>query len=259
MFKLIKSEWRKFRSLKSLWIWSAAAILVVLGITLITVVSANSYGSDGSVGLGAGDMSVLRADLWTFPVSSLPVFFQIALAVVMILIVTGEFKGGQIKSTLLASPRRGRTFAGKFIFATILAVVLSAAALLLGFVLTFALQNFSNQSFGAALARNFAGGFLLPLAACVIWAWLAFGLGFVFRSSAGAILIMVALAFVLPVLVGMGGSLAWVKTLSDLTPQSAFGLILSGQNVVRSLLVLAIWTAVICSGGLALFARRDCE
>src|SRR5947209_2465358 len=106
---LLRSEWTKFKTLRSTW-WSLSVMLVVsLGISiLLTAIFNAHYGT-----LGPDDKASFRDDtvgLFLQPSSQLG---QLALTVLGVLLITAEFSTGMIKATVLASPRRTPVLAAK--------------------------------------------------------------------------------------------------------------------------------------------------
>ncbi len=149
----------------------------------------------------------------------------IALAVVATMFITAEYRRGLIRTTLAASPRRGRVLAAK-------AVVIGAAGFVAGLVGALAAVGFGGE---LAHARD-AYVYPVPLptevrvivgtaALAAVVAVLALGLGTVLRRGATAITLVVV-AIVLPYILGVASILPvgvsdW---LLRLTPAAAFAI-----------------------------------
>ncbi len=126
------------------------------------------------------------------------------------LFVTSEYRRGLIRTTLVASPRRGRVLAAKAVVAGSMAFAAGAVATAIAEVITrhvFAANgNYLFPQSGPALARVVIGtGLFLGLAAALVVA-----LGTMLRRSAGA----VVAGLVLLVLPGILG-LRWLRHLAD--------------------------------------------
>ena len=113
------SEWIKFRSLRSTW-WSiGVALLISIGLgVLFSALRGNDIQSHGGF---EPDPTAL----------SLRGFYlaQLAVAVLGVLFITGEYSTGMIRATLSAVPRRVPVWTAKIaIFATVIFVVTLLAA-----------------------------------------------------------------------------------------------------------------------------------
>jgi ABC-type transport system involved in multi-copper enzyme maturation permease subunit len=186
------------------------------------------------------------------------------------LFATSEYRRGLIRTTLAASPRRGRVLAAKAVVAGSLAFAAGATATAIAEVITRRVLA-ANGSYlfpqsGPDLARVIIGtGLLLGLAAA-----LAVALGTMLRRSTAA----VAAAIVLLVLPGILGSQSG-NWLMRFTPTAAFAIqaTLPRSNLVTSaytppngyfpispwagLAVLAAYTAVALGAATWLLLRRD--
>src|SRR5690606_2857634 len=121
---LLRSEWVKFRSLRSLW-WTLLA-MVTLSVTVTLLVSSGE----------PADYAALSAEErreWDPTGLSLTSFFvgQLAVCLLGVLTVTSEYATGTIRTSLAAMPRRGRLLAAK-------TLVLAGVALAAGQVTSFA-------------------------------------------------------------------------------------------------------------------------
>jgi ABC-type transport system involved in multi-copper enzyme maturation permease subunit len=200
----------------------------------------------------------------------------IAIAIVAALFITGEYRRGLIRTTLAASPRRGRVLAAKAIvigavsFAAGLAG--TAAAVLIGQKLVQSRDNAMFPAPWSADVRVMIGtGLLTGLAAVLILA-----VGAMVRRSAATIAIALVV-IVVPYFLSVAAvlPLGVDNWLLRLTPAAGFAL--QGVYPVygqvdgnyapwngfyplapwAGLLVLAGWTAVALAGAVYLLRRRD--
>jgi ABC-type transport system involved in multi-copper enzyme maturation permease subunit len=147
----------------------------------------------------------------------------IAVIVVATLFITGEYRRGLIRTTLTASPRRGRVLAAKAIVAGAAAFVAglaaAAAALYFGGWVTRQHGSYVLPVSGLTEFRIVLGTGALFAAAAV----LALALGAMLRRSAAAVAIVIV-AIVLPYILGVASVLPVAATdwLLRITPAAAF-------------------------------------
>ncbi len=147
----------------------------------------------------------------------------IAIVVIAAMFITAEYRRGLIRTTLTASPRRGRVLAAK-------AIVIGSVTFVAGLVAAAAAV-----SFGAQLGRG-RGTYVFPAswptelrvvagtaALLAVTAVLALALGTLLRRSAAAVTIVIA-AIVLPYILAVGSILPVSVTdwLLRVTPAAAF-------------------------------------
>jgi ABC-2 type transport system permease protein len=181
---LLRSEWTKFRSLRSTWF--TVAVTVVLGVGI-------------GAAMSAGQAQKYPTDDWDPTSASLTsmIIAQLAIGVLGVLMITSEYATGTIHPTVTAAPRRGHLLAAK-------AVVLSAVALVLGQLIGFAsflVGQAVIAAFDVPTATLGEPGVLravigsgLYLAAIGL---LGLGLGAVLRSTAGAIGALVSITLLI--------------------------------------------------------------
>ena len=176
----LRAEWIKFWSLRSTWITS-----------FITITLTVLFGAGLTAAFGRSEQ---YQDMAKDMITSGLTFGQVVVAVLGALIITGEYSSGQIRSSLAAVPRRGRLLLSK-------AVVLSVVAFLLGSVsvfLSWAISKpFIGEHAGSLTDSQYAGhiwGSGLVFAAIAL---MALGIGFLLRSTAGTITVIVSLLFII--------------------------------------------------------------
>jgi ABC-2 type transport system permease protein len=247
--RVIRSEWLKFWSLRSSWYTLAAAVLSM--VVLDTV-----------LGLVVGERwATLKPD--DHVASGLMRGFQLAellIGVLGALFVTGEYGTGMIRSTFAAVPRRLPVLGAKtavFGGIALAAMVLSsfagffgAQAMLSGFHHSFTLSQ-------PGALRVVAGtGVYVALIGL-----LGLALGWILRSTAGAISTLVGILLVVPVLFSAIGKS--VEGVAQYLPSKAGGSFITSIHEAGTLspwaglLVLCAW--VLAALGLAayLLRRRD--
>ncbi|WP_431899520.1 alpha/beta fold hydrolase [Nonomuraea sp. bgisy101] len=199
MIDAIASEWLKLYSLRSnlyLLAFSALSVLLCVGVTFMVIRGFDNQTGDERLafdGLGAG--------LGT----GLPVAFFV-MAALGALSITSEHATGLISTSLVAVPRRQL-----FLFAKIPA--LAAVTLVAGQALVFGMHAVTQavlaeragqvlidgRTLGASLADQGVMAELLVTGAAMPLAMMGLGLGAVIRSTAGTLVALIVILFVLPV------------------------------------------------------------
>ncbi len=186
---------------------------------------------------------------------------QAVVAILAVLVISGEYGTGMIRVTLTAMPRRTAVLAAKA--ATVTGVVLLAGALAVaGSVLAGRLILPSHGfTFGPdAPVLRAAAGSVLYLA---LIALLSLGIGTAVRDAAAAMGIVLGLLYLIPIIASTVTDPAWHRHLEQLAPMTA-GLTIQDTTGLRGLPlspwaglgVLAAWAAgALLLGGLLLRLR----
>ncbi|HUZ80988.1 MAG TPA: hypothetical protein VMU73_01965 [Gaiellaceae bacterium] len=175
-------------------------------------------------------------------------FAQLAIGVLGVLILSGEYSTGMVRSTFTAVPRRLTVLWAKAGVFGIVTLVLAVPATVIAFFAAQAiLTGHSVNGHDIALsfndpgvARAVVGGALY----LTLVGLLGLGLGAIIRNTAGGISALVAVLFVLPPLMNVLPT-SWNNAISPYLPSNAGHAIMSVGSHVGT---LAPWT------GLALFA-----
>jgi ABC-2 type transport system permease protein len=195
---------------------------------------------------------------------------QAAVAVLAVLVMSGEYSSGMIRTTLTAVPRRATALAAKAIVLTgaVLAagVVATASSLVAGrYILpgngfTGALGS-EALSLSAGPTLRAAGGSVLYLALIGL---LSLGLATALRDSGASIAVMLGLLYIVPLLTDLGTlDPRWEHRLQEWGPMTA-GLSIQATKNLKTLPigpwpgldVLAVWAAAaLLAGGLVLRLR----
>jgi ABC-2 type transport system permease protein len=188
--RVLRSEWTKFRSLRSTAWTLLAAVVLMVGIgALFSAVTASQYRSPGG------------ADQFTFdPVATSlngTLFSQLAVGVLGVLLMSGEYSTGMIRSSLTAVPRRLPVLWAKLV---VFAVVIFAVTLVTSFGSFFLGQALlSSHHLNASISDPGAFRAVVGAALYVTVAGLiCVALGTLSRNTAGGITTFVAVFFVLP-------------------------------------------------------------
>jgi ABC-2 type transport system permease protein len=209
---VVRSEWTKLRSLRSTYWTLLAAAVVTVGISaLISAIYVHQYPT-----MSVADR--LHFDPTAFSLNG--VFLaQLAVGVLGVLMITGEYSTGAIRSTLAAVPQRRTVLAAKATVFTTVTLVVSLASCLTAFLVGQAIL--SSQGIGASLGDP---GVLRAVAGSAAYLALlglfALGIGTLLRHSAGAISTLFGIILVLPGLVAALPS-SWSDPIAKYLPSHA--------------------------------------
>lgn len=246
----LHAEWTKMRTVASpLWLLlGTVAVTVALGAGASSVVNCTSSGCGGD----------------TIKVSLMGVYLgQALVAILAVLIISGEYRVGMIRTTLSAVPRRATAFAAKAITLTgIVAVGATVAVLSSVLVGRLILPDLGDRdlslSDGPTLRAVF--GTVLYL---ILISLLSLGVATSVRDSATSIGVSLGLLYIVPIVSQSINDPDWQHLLQKIAPMSA-GLAIQTTADLPSL-PISPWaglgvttgwaTAALLVGGLLLHIR----
>jgi ABC-2 type transport system permease protein len=236
--RVLLSEWTKFRSLRST-VWTLlTAVVLSIGIgALFSAVSASQY------------HTFSPADRASFsPISTSlngMLFAQLAIGVLGVLLISGEYSTGMIRSSLTAVPRRLPVLWAKL---GVFAGVVFAVTLVTSFVSFFLGQALlSSHHLNVAIS---APGALRSVIGAALYATVAgmigMALGTILRNTAAGISTFVAAFFVIPPLTDLLPS-SWSSHFAQYLPSNAGEVLFGGGGGLTH--PLAPWTGftVLCA------------
>lgn len=210
----LHAEWTKMRTVASpVWL-----LLAMIAATVALSAGATSVVTCGSAGCG-GDMprlSLIGVQLG-----------QALTAILAVLVISGEYSSGMIRTTLTAMPRRTTVFAAKAItLSGVVAVAATTAVLgsLLAGRVNLPRNGFTDAHGHPALSLaegptlRAAGGSILYL---TLIALLSLGIAAIVRDSATSMGVVLGLLYLLPVLSQVIGDPDWQRLLQQIGPMSA--------------------------------------
>jgi ABC-2 type transport system permease protein len=253
------SEWTKLRTLRSTRYALLAGVATTIGFAIIpALVNATRWNT-----MSAAD----RAGFHPLETSLIGVSVaQLAIGVLGVLVITGEYSTGMIRSTFAAVPKRLPVLwakTGVFGLVTLVLAVpstlitfFSAQAILKGrslnghdIALSFSDPGVSRAVIGGALYLTLVG--LLGL-----------GLGAIVRNAAGGISALAGILFVLPPLMSVLPA-SWGNAISPYLPSNAGQAIMQTGNPAHTLApwtglgLLAAYTATAIAVAAIQLRRRD--
>ena len=253
--RVIVSEWTKLRSLRSTrWSLLVGTVLAI-GLPLIfaTVIASRwSHLSPHE-----------RADRHPLDVALAGVqIAQLAIGVLGVLVITGEYSTGMIRSTMIAVPKRLPVLWAKAgVYAAVTFALMLPAVLLAFFGSQAILRNHHilQLSFThPGVPRTVIGGAVYLMLVGVF----CLGLGAIVRNTAGGIAVFAAIMFVIPPLLNILPS-DWNNAINPYLPSSAGNSIYTLHPDSHSLapwpgfLLFLGYTALSIGIGAVLLLRRD--
>ncbi len=250
--RVLASEWVKLRSLRSTAWTLLSAVVLMSGIGWLAGWGTNDTWSELSPQERAR-FSPVDVTLAGFYLA------QLAVSVLGVLLVTGEYATGMVRATFAAVPRRLPVLWAK----TVLFTGVTFASMLVAATVSFAggqrLLDEHGIGFGDdGVPRGIVGvtGYLTAVAV------LAVALGFVIRSTAGGIATMCGLLLVAPTL-GLLLPSSWQANLLPYLPSNAGAAVFNAHPNADSLsaaggaVALGIWLLVALSAAALTLTRRD--
>jgi ABC-2 type transport system permease protein len=249
------SEWTKLRSLRStLWSLFAAVLLTILFPVLFAAITSSHWGS----------MSPHeRADRHPLDIALAGVnVSQLAIAVLGVLVITGEYSTGMIRASFTAVPKRLPVLWAKTGVFAIVALLLMIPPVLIAFFASQAIlsrHHILQISFShPGVARSVIGGAVYLMLVGIF----ALGIGAIVRNTAGGIATFAGIFFVIPPLMNILPS-NWNHAISKYLPSEAGRQLFSITHDSNSLsptaggLLFAGYSALALAIAAVLLVRRD--
>jgi ABC-2 type transport system permease protein len=254
MTDVLASEWLKLRTVRS-----TGYVLLVLALTLaagslvayLMTADWDTAPPERQAAFGTADPSVMVVP-----------FGQFCLGVLGVLAVTSEYGSGMIRTALVSVPRRRSFLLAKTAvvggMSAAVGSVLTLLAYLAGELITGdrPAPISAYDSFGDAVPSLLANAASLTVTGLV-----GMGLGFLLRSTAGALVTLCGLLFVLPVVTLLlpypWNDRVYSTMIPVLAPQLAGSLPDPPLSPLGAGLVMAAYVVVAVGGGAAVLLRRD--
>jgi len=260
--RIVRSEWIKFRTLRST-VWTLAMTLLLM-VGIVTLFSALFASQEGAGNAGGNDGT---GSIFVFTIAAN--LAQLAVVVLGVLVITGEYSTGMIRSTLAAVPRRLPALWAKGVVLAVSIFLVSTVAMgiSLGVMQLFLGAKGLAPDLGDAETVRILVGVPLYLTAIAL---LAFAIGALMRHSAGALAAVLGLLLVVenlflipwkplqhisPFLPGTAGSrILMPKAQIDAVSQGAVGAVLGPW---QGYAVLLAWVVVLLTAAAVLLRRRN--
>ena len=253
----LHAEWTKLRTLPGTpWLLGA---LILLTVAVSTAATAAATCPSGDCSVDPAKLSLTGINLG-----------QAVAAILGVLVISGEYSTGMIRTTITAMPRRTSMMAAKAIIVTglvlaagtvaVLGSLLAGGLILPGHGFTPA-HGYPALSLGDGPVLRAAAGSVLYLG---LIALLSLGIATIIRDSGAAIGTVLGLLYLSPVIAAAVTSPHWHNGIERYAPMSA-GLAIQATTGLRSLPispwgglgVLAAWAAAALLAGGLLLRLRD--
>lgn len=241
MIRAIAVEWAKVRSLPLLWAVAIAAAFAPAVLAFLAA-SASTAAARDAIPLESRGFEVAG-------------FGQPLVILFAALVVGSEYSGGQLRTTLLADPRRTRVFAAKLMLTGGCVAVIAAVAVLSSVAVSRVVVagGLSHAPFTAGTWLN-VGGVVINY---VMMAVLAFAVTFLARTPIVAVIVLVPM--VLGLTVSLVGAVPILRFLPDLAGMQLL-LEYPGVGLLDPLpgaLVMLAWAGAATVVAGVVFHRRD--
>ncbi|PDQ35164.1 MAG: hypothetical protein B5766_07550 [Candidatus Lumbricidophila eiseniae] len=260
---VLRSEWIKLRSTRSTnWSYLITA-LGIWGIALLGALVIANYSDVANLAeLKTKNLdNKIFNDYFVSIITGSVSLTGLVVAILGVLVISGEYSTGMIRSTLTAVPTRTPVLVGKAIILFLTTYAITFIAQLLSFPIVAIILTRINVT-----ANLFDSNIFLPLLGCSLFlsltALLSLTVGTMVRSSAGGIGIMMTLLLVVPGLLFALLPMDWRPNITPFLFTSAGTEIYTRMDqptlsLPQAILVTLIWNAVTFIGAMILLKRRD--
>lgn len=256
--RVVRSEWIKLRSLRSTF-WTLIAVVVIV-VGLAALLSAVVPKASA---LGAQVPPSQLADFVTNTATSGLMFAQLVVAVLGVLVISGEFSTGMIRSSFAAVPRRFPVLAAKAIVLFLTSFIVGLVSIAISWAI--AVPVLTGKGYKGDL---FTQDTLWAILGAALYLGLvsvfALGVGTIVKSSAGGIATALGVLFLLPILANVFGGLMnqkWVIDAAHYLISNAGTGMSGGTNGTlepwANVVTVFVWAAVSFVLGAILLQRRD--
>lgn len=187
--RVVRSEWIKFRSLRSTRYALAAVALAIIGLGVFMAIGevvADDVSRGGTVDALGGSLSGVG-------------FAELLASALGVLLVTGEYSSGSIRLTFTAVPRRLTVLVAKAVVAALTVFTTAMVSTLLAFTVAqrlLARDDITLSWTAPGVPRALIGAALYLAVVSVM----GVGFGWLLRSTAGALMALFAVFYLLPII-----------------------------------------------------------
>ena len=244
------AEWARLWTVRTSWWCLLATAVAVVGMAVLLGLDVAGDEASGVERTQPWPPATAAGELALLP-------GQFGLLVLVLLAVTSEYGTGSIGTSLQWTARRRTLLLTRTAVVTVTAVVLGVLLVLVADVVAWGIAPV--LELGLA---DLAGSLARVAGVLTAGALLAAGLGFLLRSTAGALASVFLLMLVLPLVLPSFG-IGWLETLGVHLPGGAAVFLLSddleGLTRTSATLVLVGWSAAATAAEALAFLRRDAD
>lgn len=190
---LLRSEWIKFWSVRSIVVTMAVSFLVIVALGALLSWAVATQVGPGEPGQGPPGLDATAASLQGAQMASLIV------AAVGAIVIAGEYSTGMIRTSFTSAPGRFGVLVAKAVVLAVSVAVVTGVGVLLAFVLGQAILDGkgAGASFGDdGVVRALVGNVVMLVGVALA----GLGVGALLKNTAGAICTVLAAVFVVPLL-----------------------------------------------------------
>lgn len=211
--RVVSSEWTKFATVRST-LWSLGiGMLLTIGFPIlfasVTAARWSHLSPDERAGRHPLEIALAGVNV-----------AQLAIAVLGVLVITGEYSTGMIRSTMLAVPKRLPVLWAKLGVYAVVSFVLTLPAIIVSFYASQAILNSKHilqiSISAPGVLRTLIGGALYVMGVGIF----ALAIGAIVRNTAGGIALFAGIFFVIPPLMNIFPT-NWNNAISRWLPSEA--------------------------------------
>ncbi|MDQ0754753.1 ABC transporter permease subunit [Arthrobacter sp. B3I4] len=259
--RVLNAEFIKFRTLLSTLILLASTIAVIVGVGALAAwgigQALQSAGSDPRRSAALAAQGDIAASAPSAGIS----FAQLILGSLAVLIISSEFSTGMARSTFTAVPKRIPAFVAKLLVVVVSAFIVTAVSLYLAGLVAVPIFGQYGHTLDVSSAQ-YVRTLLINSAYVSAVAAIGLALGALLRNSAGGIMALVGIFFVLPIALQIIQG-DFVKELRKYIPDNTLAPMTAAEHLPDTLeawqaaLVLGAWVVVPLVLAGVLLKKRD--
>lgn len=259
--RILNSEFIKFRTLLSTLILLASTVVVTVGIAALAAWGIGQALQGASSNPNRSEAMAAQGDIAASAPSAGIAFAQLILGSLAVLIMSSEFTTGMARSTFAAVPKRLPAFLAKLVVVVVSAFVVSAASLYLAGLVAAPILDQYGQTLDIS-SGQYVKTLLINSAYVAAVAAIGMSLGSIIRNSAGGIMSLVGIFFVLPIALQIIQG-DFVKELRKFIPENTLAPLTAKTHIADTLeawqaaLVLGAWVVVPAVLAMVLLKKRD--
>lgn len=259
--RVLKAEYIKFRTLLSTLILLASTGVVIVGVGALAAwgigQALQSAGSDPRRSAALAAQGDIAASAPSAGVS----FAQLILGSLAVLIISSEFTTGMARSTFTAVPKRIPAFVAKLVVVVVAAFLVTAVSLYIAGLVAVPIFDQYGHTLDVS-SGHYVRTLLINSAYVAAVAAIGLALGALLRNSAGGIMALVGIFFVLPIALQIIQG-DFVKELRKFIPDNTLAPMSAAEHVPDTLeawqaaLVLGAWVVIPLVLAGVLLKKRD--
>ncbi|MGD8166239.1 ABC transporter permease [Herbiconiux sp. P16] len=245
---VLRSEWIKLTTLRStLWAY-AILVLVQVGMGVIFVLASDGFANAPGA---ANQAAVLPSTLGIM-------LGQLVISVLGVLVISGEYGTGQIRSSLTAVPKRLPVLWAKALVFGVSSFVVGLVAVFAAYAVTWPMldaRGVTSDITDPSLWGSLVGG----AGYLALIGLLAYFLGAVLRHTAGGVAAALGLLLVVPTVLSFIQA-DWITVIGQWLPGVVGQSLFFGSEIFepwQAVLVMLGWIAVVAIPAAILLKRRD--